>query len=889
MNAHTRMKKRLLSTALLVFVVLFIILAYGYQKSANIHLRRVDTSLVLPNSEYMIDPIQYDPNVREEERVFPFVRMKPDSMLYWIIRRDEEDTMKKGSLPPSFYASKRVSELERWRTEYNVDESYSGIEQLRSMARTSIMTWENLFARYYDLYLRELQMVTTETDEYQLVSHISKLQRLLNLDQNRIYGSIINSGRGESEQKYLKSISDDVFEDLERRLSNLGPKTSDTILLYSLDELQKNHDLGLYDVILDTANLPPGIKFSLDGVDIEATTYDFVHQNQQQQRAGSLLVLPVSESAHALQLHLNPVPLAQESSWIPEEVQNKTYRYTVQLATPSAELSYVVQATYNMRVPINIQLTRTEPGKTSILIDENFYPHSYQKQFEQRLVLRNRADVGTYKLVINSSEQLSARDLDGLTVSVSRLLLPQIILNKRAYLSGREPKVSYEKINEHAYRITVTDGTNVVDGYVEQSLGTVWGVTKKETLDANRYALIVENTLRLLIIKLMIGTGLAFLIVISFLLIWIHNDHAAVVNTTSYLYRHYMALSHISRKMARTYAWASRGIMKKMIRVGSMLAYLLIVVLLILLAGAFSFLQGYPEHAIVAAGVVWMLISIGFLVNRRTAFALMLLCFVLSAYTYVSDNTATAITAAGWGIMFLLCGLIYTYAYRWIVTLHIGINRPGTSVITAVETVVKHTFLAVYKQIRKIVSAFFDKLIIKEPKRKRHHVWNMSVVIATIAAVIYICYLLFSAGLAGYQIYKDTQHQRLRESLNPIITKVEPSIVYHSTKVVIYGSGFGWQQEGTRALKKDGEIVDVDLWTDTKIILTVPLHWKTGTITLWTEKPLLWDGKTVTAKSNTVKIKLIPTTNTFTPDDDAYFQQLKTLSPETLKMNGYQQ
>ena len=49
-----------------------------------------------------------------------------------------------------------------------------------------------------------------------------------------------------------------------------------------------------------------------------------------------------------------------------------------------------------------------------------------------------------------------------------------------------------------------------------------------------------------------------------------------------------------------------------------------------------------------------------------------------------------------------------------------------------------------------------------------------------------------------------------------------------------------------------------------------------------------WDGKNIMVKSNEVKLQLISRDNGWDKDDDAYFEQLKHLDKETLKINGYE-
>lgn len=140
----------------------------------------------------------------------------------------------------------------------------------------------------------------------------------------------------------------------------------------------------------------------------------------------------------------------------------------------------------------------------------------------------------------------------------------------------------------------------------------------------------------------------------------------------------------------------------------------------------------------------------------------------------------------------------------------------------------------------------------------------------------------------GVTYFAKVQRELLRASLDPVIEAVEPSIVYRANKVVIYGKNLGFKpnEEQLKLLSQYGE-VQKDTWTDHEIVFTVPLHWRDGQIHLWINKPVMWEGKKIITKSAVHTIRLIPTTESITVQDEAYFEGLKSLRPQTLKLNGY--
>jgi len=131
-------------------------------------------------------------------------------------------------------------------------------------------------------------------------------------------------------------------------------------------------------------------------------------------------------------------------------------------------------------------------------------------------------------------------------------------------------------------------------------------------------------------------------------------------------------------------------------------------------------------------------------------------------------------------------------------------------------------------------------------------------------------------------------HHLIFLSRLPRITNVKPKIVYYGSKVILLGKGFGWGGEiNTKFKNREGNI-DITLWNDTKVIFTVPLHWREGDLDIWIQKPIEWDGKKMVIKSNLVKLRLISRDDGWGKEDDEYFEQLKHLDKETLELNGYE-
>jgi len=141
-------------------------------------------------------------------------------------------------------------------------------------------------------------------------------------------------------------------------------------------------------------------------------------------------------------------------------------------------------------------------------------------------------------------------------------------------------------------------------------------------------------------------------------------------------------------------------------------------------------------------------------------------------------------------------------------------------------------------------------------------------------------------------VYKE---QVAFNELLPQIKKGEPHLVYRSNIIILYGNNFGIESGNisdntyadTESVNNQFGKVNFTFWDNNKIIFQVPLHWKTGEITVWIEKQITWKSKRIKVKSNRVRFKLMDTTGSWDKADDEYFRQLKHLDKETLRVNGY--
>lgn len=147
--------------------------------------------------------------------------------------------------------------------------------------------------------------------------------------------------------------------------------------------------------------------------------------------------------------------------------------------------------------------------------------------------------------------------------------------------------------------------------------------------------------------------------------------------------------------------------------------------------------------------------------------------------------------------------------------------------------------------------------------------------------------LLLFALNAGSVLLRALQQENAILSATPVINSVEPHIAYYGTKVVIKGQNFGEPPRKNTFLRNNGEDVFVDFWSGSKIIFTIPLHWKLGDNKLWVEKKVSMFGKERTLKSESKVLRLIDRADAWSEEDDQYFKQFENFDAEVRKLNGH--
>lgn len=193
-------------------------------------------------------------------------------------------------------------------------------------------------------------------------------------------------------------------------------------------------------------------------------------------------------------------------------------------------------------------------------------------------------------------------------------------------------------------------------------------------------------------------------------------------------------------------------------------------------------------------------------------------------------------------------------------------------------------------QLENIILAYFKKvkMLRVEPQRFIDYMTLLiKLIIVMVVGLFILKGLLIIKTKIDIQI-NIYQMKQLRLMLIPKISKVEPKIVYRTTKVIIFGKNLSFRAKNNKItlMSQFGE-VEPDSFDNNKIIFTVPFSWPDGNIYLGVKKKASFENRDIVVQSGIIKVKVIPTSSSFSPNDDAFFNQLKYLDKETLQINGY--
>ncbi len=907
MNIQKAMKWIAQEKVLLIFLIPNILLIAGLFGTFNSKFPDINISNISGYyKEFILPQLYNDALINQIPIDYPGVQMSPSDFRYRYILVKEKNDLNNGKYDLLFFAEKRISELITWGDKLSVKKNE--LVEIRSAVfnqehervigllkawwdRQSIKdygSWEATFVRYVKLMEQQISLFTTKdkiyfrTDPKEIILLVSRLKNH-HLD---LKAGIEKTAKSSAEKEYLSMMNDSIDYYLSKKVTSLIPPFNPRIVYFQMSDLLREKEYGTYNILVGNIQNPTVFNANIP-LQLWGNTYQPNYRNDLENEIvyKNINISEINKSPsyfNDLSLEFPTSNLGEKPIWVKQKFlkgyfadfynnqsANKYYFKFYSLIKPPATLR--VKRIYSKDIPVD------ERAEGEALLEQ---PLKADTETSLETIFQagpaNR-DTSVFRLFLDSPEPILPKDLASISVELIQIHEPIVQFIKIASPLTRVSNISSIKLDPHTYRMNFKNTTYTEESFALSTIGSNWLVTEdgswKSTGVATRAITFIYRPYYVLL-KLWIGFNLLLV-----------------------LYTLFRILKKTYKKNGSTFLKYMSSFTISIRKSLSHFKYVLMLIFLIGIVGDIFFITPYSDSISLFLILIWITILVSFRFESRVSFTIALVLLIVFSFLHLGLNAYFAEKLAIWAFIFLIVGccelIVEQNDYHW--TLH----YPRISLIyKPIISFSIFIFVSLKKFIKRFVTSsiriganIINRLFIHNPKNFFDFFANfIKFVILSYVIIILSLVLIHASKYAGKFIYlkiRTYQEKQARLALQLEVKKIEPRIVYHGTKVIIFGYNFGPNKNNSVKLMKGDGLVDIDAWSDTKIIFSVPLHWKPGIITLRLEKN---DGEKDTSgknKSLGMQLKLLPTAEHFTPDDDVYFQQLRSISDETLKINGY--
>ena len=883
MKISLRQKQIIVLFAIIVVTIFFGLL---YHWSLQVKPNHVDLSDFIPEEqEYQL--LTNDNLVRPASFELPTVQTKPGiSLKYQLIQLIEKVDLKSKKFTPLFFADKRIAELMKWGKDFEYQ------------------IWENILNRYYNsvsFSLSHLPISQPLGPLTEIYSHVLTHRNLISQKINEVYDN--------KQKQLLVILTDNIFQSIEKRILKLLPLTSPDLITYSLNDILKNKDFGYFDVSVDSTNL---LNFNLTNTNLVIDDQlFFISKFDQENNQLVFHNIPLTGNEKSISFHFKPINLTPSKTWeekIPP-IDKKPYQYIL----PVNNLPYATNYRYQFESKINqsaqLQLEQQyatmeaelnpknkkvlyyyPTEKTDTLINYTQYSHYVPFAFKDQINVENlRPNIIQTWVKLISQKQLSLEEIKSLQFNIYPYVSPSITMTKIAPLANYVPKINLFQLPGQRYQLSLQNTTAQQEQFIFSSLGFGW----KPSHSLSTAAVNLGFWPRPVLGYLLLFSLLSLFFYGNYLFLKFKKPQQTNWVEKLFSYKTYDLI-------ILTIKWPFKLIWKviKYVSINIRLFWL-IISLLGILFDIFIFKKN-SDFITLLLTITWILTMIGYRLEARTSFLFALFYLVLCPFLLILKLDFIAEKAAIWTYMMLVVGTIQSIIE--LKTNPTNLKDPFTVinkislVLLLVLNYLKQKLLSLIFIVINFFVGIIKLFINTKPRTMLDILLNIVKVVLFFTIFFFGLFILskavYSIGTNICQQYQkkvaQEKRERLWKSIIPTVDKIEPSLVYRGTKVVIYGRNFGWKNEPEIKLYKDNKEIIPDEITDDKVVFSVPLDWSYGKQTFQIEKIVGWDGKDIKVQTDNFSVKIIPVTGTYTKDDEEYFRLLPSLSPETRKRNGYQ-
>ncbi|MDO8610243.1 MAG: hypothetical protein Q7R95_06850 [bacterium] len=892
------MKKILLIiNGILIGLLAFYLITF--KPVVSLHTNNFINSSNDTNKEYILTQ-KNNPYDYFSTRSLPTVSQKPGTDKYQLVLLKEYLNGLR-TYDQLFFASKRIAELQTWGKE---------------------LDWKITLNQYKNHVINYWKGIKKEDLQRKYPEFKATLQAHYRILEELIFFQYDDPVKNLQKIQYV----DEIFNQFNQLIPNdtiISPKS----LYYPLSDIVNDKEFGIYTITSQAQNNFNYIQ------NIQLLTKDFYHaptisdaedQESKLITFNNILINQTNSPSSTIKIKLPEID-NENITWTSyinkTSIKPYTYKSLIHSFYPG---EFKISISYNFKnlesILLEEQVATTESKlkyRVDTIYQQTLYPHGYPHiftdSFQKNEIKKNL--LGTF-LTIKSEKKLTPEELNSITINFTPIIILELTATKTANLPNNKQLVTSEKISDTQYKITTIGFTKEQDQSILNSLGFGWRTTSQsQNKNISEYNVIYWITY-------VIGFFTFCLFLVGIGVLFYTRERFLKVKESLLLFWKKCIIKPIHSLWKLFYFCCS-----------SIREILLLIVLSGILVDIFVIKGGYDGIILLFTGL-WTLVLIGYSVEARINFIFALIFLVFCPILLILKLDTIAEKSAVWTYMFLVVGTIqsiiemklepvglieYSAFLKKIVGYAILQNLAFISVkiLLNILDFTKKIFAFFVSFLNNRIIIIFKyfitllkRIINTKPTSIQDHIMNILKISGIFSAfgfvIIFIVSLPIVLGYTtikltivvnNYAIYyqkklADEKLQKERSNLDPYIEKVEPAIVYPSTKIIVFGKGFSSRANDSQTnrviLRNEGEIITLDYWDDNKIIFTVPLHWKIGINHIWIDKPIIWNNKSDITKSNVVSLKLLPVSQIMTPDDDAFFEQLKKLTPEARKINGYE-
>lgn len=685
------------------------------------------------------------------------------------------------------------------------------------------LSFENQFSAYKKLIFRQLEFINNTVNPGRKLDRAITLNGRLLAHQQQIEELISTLEKDEEEKKILTDKTVLFFNSAHEKMKQLLPEYRSGYLVYPLAYPLIDREYGWYDGQLE-----------IDG-----------------QSQGEIKKIYVDGTDDYLYWKTVDFPtISHKIEWIREKNSLNALVYSSAINLPQGG-KWLIILSANLDQQTKISIVPDDESNRDPFYAESFNPNSSVKKYRIIDIDSNDKTQKKVKLMVEiygQSPESYQRYLPSVSLSTQQLLNPEPpLLITKEIIQEKTPQLFLKKLSHNRYFINLTN-TNYVKSYqISLNLGRFWRVNSDNVI----------TFLPGIFFSRLFYLSLVIFVLLSLILL-INKPIDSLLN----------------RYYALTLRFGKKSLLLILSIINKFAVALRLPFLTLAILGIFSDIFVFQDSinlVVFAIGICWIVASIGYNLDSIVNFTMSFITFTIFFILLIFKQENLANRFSLWSTIFILMGIITV-----IIEINWSANKRW-NFLNLLFAYAKDWTYGVFKIeiLRKIV-----KKIVFFFKPKSLHLKDLLV-----SAMKLFLFFVIILSTVKFNKYLTNITNKINQI--PVVYKSEPTIVYHSIKVIIRGNHFGSNEnDNVKLMSNYGEIM-TQLWTDNKIVFAVPLEWPTSLVDVWIERKFFHLGKEIQVKTKIQKFKVIPTSPFFTPDDELFFDQLIKLDEETKQINGY--